>query len=699
MKRTMKFTVLLIGLLVLAGGGYARLAAQSTPTPLAVTGPDDIGLAGTNWVLSTLDGDLPLPDTTITLQFGDDNTVSGSDGCNQFNTTFAQDGSSLTIAQPAASTMMACQADVMSQATAFMDALARTTSFAAGARQLVLQDGNQIVATFIVDSQDLAGSSWEVISYNNGRDAVVSLIVGSEISANFGEDATISGNAGCNDYFAGFTADDGVIEVETPGSTFRLCDEPPGVMEQEAEYLAALAAAATYSIQGNLLEMRRADDQLALMMTRKLIVDLPAPVPDAPWGRATAPNGLNVRSGPGTNFPVIGAALYGDSGEIIGQSADGRWWAVAIPTTPGGIGWVSKDFVIARNVADVPVLEAPAPPVVRPPVVAPPATPTRIPPATATPTSAISFTADQTTIDQGQCTVLRWSATNAEAIWINPANDLFDRTPRPSQGSQQVCPQVTTTYEMRVVQRDGTTVVRDVTINVRPSATPEAQISFWADRTTINQGQCARLYWHVENVSGVWVYPQGAPFDRYPRVGIDSERVCPNATTTYEMRVLLRDGSTVFRQVAINVNQNATPVPPTATPVPPTAVPPTATPEAVANPLAGTRWSVVQFNNGGAVVSLLGDTSLSAEFTADGQVRGNGGCNTYFAPYQVNGSSISINQPSSTSISCAEPEGIMDQEFQFLAAMQSAANFRIEGNTLTLLNASDQIAVIMTRAQ
>ncbi len=44
------------------------------------------------------------------------------------------------------------------------------------------------------------------------------------------------------------------------------CAEPEGIMEQEQEFLAALATAATYRIQGNMLEMRTADDALAMMM-------------------------------------------------------------------------------------------------------------------------------------------------------------------------------------------------------------------------------------------------------------------------------------------------------------------------------------------------------------------------------------------------------------------------------------------------
>jgi heat shock protein HslJ len=162
------------------------------------------------------------------------------------------------------------------------------------------------------------------------------------------------------------------------------------------------------------------------------------------------------------------------------------------------------------------------------------------------------------------------------------------------------------------------------------------------------------------------------------------------------MRVLLRDGTVVFREVTVNVTgPTPTPVPPTATPVPPTPVPPTATP--AGDPLAGSRWEVVQFNNGSGIVTLLPGTRLTVEFGTDGQVTGTAGCNTYFGPYQVNGNSITIQPPGATALACAEPEGVMEQEAQFLNALPSAATFRLDGNTLELRTAGDQIVVILTR--
>lgn len=55
---------------------------------------------------------------------------------------------------------------------------------------------------------------------------------------------------------------------------------------------------------------------------------------------------LNVRSGPGVNFSVIGVVEGGDQLPIVGSSADRQWFNVQ---TPFGPGWVSDLYVLTRN--------------------------------------------------------------------------------------------------------------------------------------------------------------------------------------------------------------------------------------------------------------------------------------------------------------------------------------------------------------
>jgi len=226
-------------------------------------------LPGSSWNLTALNGGAPIAGTFITLNFDENPAVFGSDGCNNYRTTVTVDGDNIEFAQPGAATLMACDEPVMSQATAYQEALAAAETFTATSEELVLMDGaGNELATFAVASQELSSTSWIVISYNNGREAVVSVINGTEITASFGDDGQVSGTAGCNNYFASYEADAeaGTITIGQAGSTMMACAEPEGIMEQEQGYLAALATAATYRIEANTLEMRTADGALAAMM-------------------------------------------------------------------------------------------------------------------------------------------------------------------------------------------------------------------------------------------------------------------------------------------------------------------------------------------------------------------------------------------------------------------------------------------------
>jgi len=206
--------------------------------------------------------------------------------------------------------------------------------------------------------------------------------------------------------------------------------------------------------------------------------------------------------------------------------------------------------------------------------------------------------------------------------------------------------------------------------------TTTAQISFSADRTTINQGECTTLRWSVENVQAVWVYPQGQSFQNFPRTGQGSEQVCPPVTTTYEMRVQMRDGSIQFRTVTVNV-----------------------TPAAPQNPLNGTSWQVTAYNNGaGALVSPLGGTTLTARFGSS-QISGQGGCNDFSGGYSVSGSNISIGALAGGMMTCSDPDGIMDQEAAYLAALQSATSFQFDASRLTLRRADGSVAALFNRLQ
>jgi uncharacterized protein YraI len=101
--------------------------------------------------------------------------------------------------------------------------------------------------------------------------------------------------------------------------------------------------------------------------TAPIVVPHSAPPEGAP--AATAVDYINVRSGPGTYYPVLGVAAPGATAEVTGRSPDNLWWQVKLadPNLNGGFGWVSDGYVTTQNADAVPVVQTPPiPPTVGP---------------------------------------------------------------------------------------------------------------------------------------------------------------------------------------------------------------------------------------------------------------------------------------------------------------------------------------------
>jgi len=115
----------------------------------------------------------------------------------------------------------------------------------------------------------LAGTSWQVHSYNDGKQGVAILIQGTRISADFGKEGRVTGSAGCNGYFAHFETSGETIRVGPPAATRKYCIDPRGLMEQEMLYLQSLHTATTFRIEGDQLTLRRADGAVAVILLRE----------------------------------------------------------------------------------------------------------------------------------------------------------------------------------------------------------------------------------------------------------------------------------------------------------------------------------------------------------------------------------------------------------------------------------------------
>ncbi len=99
---------------------------------------------------------------------------------------------------------------------------------------------------------------------------------------------------------------------------------------------------------------------------------------------------VNVREGPGTNYPAIGQLQNGQTAAVKGKSADGAWWQIAFQN---GNGWVFGELAQANAAAqNVTVAQAPPPPTSAPVTagdVAAPAPATPVAEATASPSGPV----------------------------------------------------------------------------------------------------------------------------------------------------------------------------------------------------------------------------------------------------------------------------------------------------------------------
>jgi heat shock protein HslJ len=227
-------------------------------------------LTGKVWALTELKGTPPAAGVGISAQFSSDGKVSGSAGCNRYNGTYTLSGNSITFSSPLATTMMMCEQAVMDQESAYLQALGEAKTFSVNGDQLTLAGAdNSSLVVYQAQSQDLSGTSWEPTGYNNGMQAVVGTLSGTTLTADFSKDGTLSGNSGCNTYNGGYKVDGDQITIGPLASTMMACSEPAGVMDQEAQYLAALQSAATYQIEGDVLQLRTKDDALAVIFNKK----------------------------------------------------------------------------------------------------------------------------------------------------------------------------------------------------------------------------------------------------------------------------------------------------------------------------------------------------------------------------------------------------------------------------------------------
>lgn len=248
----------------------ASLASAATVAALLTACGPDVApavppeeLTGTAWSLTDASGSTPVAGIPVTLRFDDDGSVHGSGGCNRLAGRFAVDGARLTIEDKLATTRRSCPEAVMTLEHSLVDRLERATDFSISGAGLTIRSG-QDLTVFEAQSGDITDIAWRVLRHHDGGSAAISVIEGTQAEITFASDGTISGTGGCNRLLGSYHSDADEIRIEPLASTQKACPTPAGVMEQEAQIIAALEGARTFSIDGDRLELRASDGQLAV---------------------------------------------------------------------------------------------------------------------------------------------------------------------------------------------------------------------------------------------------------------------------------------------------------------------------------------------------------------------------------------------------------------------------------------------------
>lgn len=203
-----------------------------------------------DWTLSSLNGHSLIEGSTITASL-DGAKITGS-ACNQYFADYTIEVGSISFSN-IGSTEMFCE-DTMEQEQEYFEALAAVNSWSVKGPTLTLSgETASLVFERVVPPSDvsLEGTNWTLESFLIGGDAISSVMEGTTVTATIAN-GEISGNATCNSYTGPAAIDGAGITIGEIIATMMACDVG---MEQESQYLEALAEVSTWRIEGTTLTL------------------------------------------------------------------------------------------------------------------------------------------------------------------------------------------------------------------------------------------------------------------------------------------------------------------------------------------------------------------------------------------------------------------------------------------------------------
>jgi heat shock protein HslJ len=221
-------------------------------------------LNDTAWTLASLSAGPQLGEPHPTLRFAA-GAATGSDGCNRFHSSFVATNGKLELGPVRATTQMSCPEPAAGRAAALKDVLNQARGYRVEAGALLIVNAiGATLASFAAQTDTLTGTAWEVSAYNNGNQAVVSVISDTRLILEFHDEGKLRGAGGCNSFNGTFVAAGDTLQISRLATTRMACQQPEGRMAQEAALLAALETVATAHREASRLELRTPSGALAV---------------------------------------------------------------------------------------------------------------------------------------------------------------------------------------------------------------------------------------------------------------------------------------------------------------------------------------------------------------------------------------------------------------------------------------------------
>ncbi len=260
-----------------------------SPVAVLTFAADRAPLEGTNWALISMgypyDPQAPAEGTNFNARFvreidAPSGSMEGATGCKGFKATYIASLTEIKINPPQTTYTQECPAEALAQEQEFFTALSSAADYQIIGNLLQIDYGAGKVLNFIaipapvdprVDLTPLAGTFWFLAQMNQQP-----ILQGTQITARFNihenkATGVVGGSSGCNTYSSEIAEG---FRFSPPALTENSCANPPGVMEQEQQYLAMLQKASAFSVTGN---------ELLIVTTAGSLVftaDPPSPPPD-----------------------------------------------------------------------------------------------------------------------------------------------------------------------------------------------------------------------------------------------------------------------------------------------------------------------------------------------------------------------------------------------------------------------------------